>query len=77
MEVFLYRCELCGTVKIFDDDYGRIHYVNQCGDCKGWAYYEKVIIGPVYDDFEAFQRKWFMVEGKKDDTKKEEPINEY
>ncbi len=44
MEVYLYRCEVCKVVICVDDDRGRTYYMDCCGVCTGWSYYEKIEI---------------------------------
>lgn len=46
MQKYLYRCEVCKAVICVDEDHGRIYYVDCCGTCQGWAYYEKIVIVP-------------------------------
>ena len=43
MELFLYKCELCGVAMFATSDRGRVWYVDCCGICKTWTYYEKVV----------------------------------
>jgi len=66
MEVFLYRCEVCNAAKFFDSDYGRSHYVDECNGCRGWAYYEKIVVRMIPG--EHYTGMQFVVEEKKDGT---------
>mgnify|MGYP001603666042 CR=1 FL=1 len=44
MEVYLYKCEVCGSCIFSNQDHGRTWYNNCCGACKIWTYYEKVVV---------------------------------
>lgn len=44
MEVYLYKCEVCGVCVFSNQDHGRVWYNDCCGICKTWTYYEKVVI---------------------------------
>jgi len=65
-EVYLYRCDRCGTVIALDNDRGHKFYIDDCSACKHWADFEKIVLGPAYDMFGVFQGHRFTLEEKKD-----------
>jgi len=72
MEVFLYRCDRCGTVIAIENDRGSKFYVDKCEACKEWSDYDKIIM-----KIDIYQGSRFMVEEKKDDSKEKEQANEH
>ena len=44
MEVFLYKCEVCGTARFNEQDNGRTWYASCVGCCGIWTYHDKIII---------------------------------
>lgn len=61
MEVYLYKCEVCGVAMFSNRDHGRVFYNDCCGICKIWTYYEKVMMKPAFDMFLNFQGNRFYV----------------
>lgn len=43
-EVYLYRCDRCGTVVALNNDRGNGFYVDQCSACKEWSDYQKIVV---------------------------------
>jgi hypothetical protein len=45
MQIFLYKCEVCGAAIFSEQDHGRAWYARCIGVCEGgWQYHDKVII---------------------------------
>jgi len=70
-EVYLYGCELCGSVIYNSIDKDNIYYTG-CQGCNGHEYHRKIEIKGVYTGMNHFQRNGFFIEEKKDDSKEED-----
>ena len=71
MEIFLYMCEVCGACMFDKQDRGSVSYANYCVGCKQGSFFKKVVIRHTFDEYYT-QIYQFVLEEKKDDSKKEE-----